>query len=64
MTIITYLKGKKAYFVSALGVIYALAGFATGHITGIDAVNMIFGAASVSALRAGIANELSKQINQ
>ena len=39
---------------TAVLVVYAIAGVITGNLTPFDAIGLVFGAGTVSALRAGI----------
>jgi len=50
------MQGYKTYILALVAVIYAIAGFYSGHIAGQDAVNMMWAALTAGALRHGIAN--------
>ncbi len=46
--------GYKTYVVAALGIIYAVAGFLTGHVDGNSAIEVILAALGAAGLRSGI----------
>ena len=58
--IINWLKGKKTYFLAALAVIYAIAGFYTGHLDSTTAISTIWAALGAAGLRNGLTTELEK----
>jgi hypothetical protein len=51
-----FLKGKKTYILVALGVIYALSGYFTGHFDLKSAIDMVWTALAAGTIRAGISN--------
>jgi hypothetical protein len=54
--LIDFLKGKKAYLLGLAGLAYAVSGYFTGHLDSKAALDAIWAALSVLALRAGISN--------
>jgi hypothetical protein len=55
-----WLKGKKSYILAGLAVIYAASGFLTGHLSGPQALDVLFAAGGLATLRAGIVNTIQK----
>ena len=58
--IITFLKGKKTYFVGALAIIFAILGFYFKTIDATQMVEAIFAALSLMGIRNGITTEAEK----
>ena len=54
MNIITFLKGKKTYFLGILGIIWAVYGWASGYIDATTAQGVIWASLTTMAMRAGI----------
>ena len=54
----SYLKGKKTYVVGVCGILFAVTGFATGHLDSVSAIDLIFGSLAAMGIRNGITTEL------
>lgn len=57
MKIIEFLKGKKTYILSALGVIYGVSGYVLGHLDGQTALGIIWTSLGFSTVRSAIASQ-------
>jgi hypothetical protein len=55
MNIITYLKGKKTYLLALALFAYAIGGYSTGHLSGQEAIKLIYESGIASSIRAAIA---------
>ncbi len=51
------LNGYKSYILAALGVIYAISGFFTGHIDANTAFEIVGGSLGLAALRHGVSTQ-------
>ncbi len=56
------LKGYKAYIMSGLVLVYGVTGFLTGHMTGTEAIGVIFSSGAIASLRAGMENAMHQWI--
>lgn len=51
------INGYKTYGLAVLAVVYAVSGYFTAHLGGKEALDIIWAALSVAAIRHGIANQ-------
>lgn len=54
MNILEIINGKKTYILASLGIIYACAGYFTGHIGSQEALGVIWASLTTMGLRHGI----------
>jgi len=59
-----FLKGKKAYITAAIGLLGAVVAWADGQIDGVALLASIWAAAQACFIRAGIANEVAKNVGR
>ena len=52
----TFFQGYKTYILAALGVVYIVAGYYTGHIDATTALGLLFAPATVTTIRAAISS--------
>lgn len=52
----TWLRGKKTYLLSFLGLVFAVSGYLTGHLDSKTSIEMIWAALTSATLRAGISS--------
>jgi len=56
------LKGKKAYIMAGLVLLYGVTGFLTGHMTATEALGVILSSGTIASLRSGITNSVDKWV--
>jgi hypothetical protein len=59
-----FLKGKKAYITAAIGLLGAVVAWADGQIDGVALLASVWAAAQACFIRAGIANEVAKNVGR
>jgi hypothetical protein len=59
-----FLKGKKVYITAAIGLLGAVVAWADGQIDGVALLASIWAAAQACFIRAGIANEVAKNVGR
>lgn len=58
-----FLKGKKAYITAAIGLLGAVIAWSDGQIDGVALLAALWAASQACFIRAGIANEVTKDSN-
>jgi hypothetical protein len=59
-----FLKGKKAYITAAIGLLGAVVAWADGQISSTALLASVWAAAQACFIRAGIANEVAKNVGR